>query len=79
MANKNEYVSFVDELPFIVKLIFCIPALNILWAIYRIIKGVTEQNTVVLVVGIIWILGAVSIGWLIDLVSLLVMGHPIFA
>lgn len=79
MAKKNGFVAFVDELPYIVKLLLCIPALNIVWALYRIIKGATEHNIVVLVIGIIWIIGAVSIGWLIDLISLLILGHPILA
>ena len=79
MAKKNGFVAFVDELPYIVKLLLCIPALNIVWALYRIIKGATEQNIVVLVIGIVWIIGAISIGWLIDLISLLILGHPIFA
>ena len=79
MAKKIGFVAFVDELPYIVKLLLCIPALNIVWALYRIIKGATEQNIVVLVIGIVWIIGAISIGWLIDLISLLILGHPIFA
>ena len=79
MAKKNGFVAFVDELPYIVKLLLCIPALNIVWALYRIIKGATEQNIVVLVIGIVWIIGAISIGWLVDLIALLVLGHPIFA
>ena len=79
MAKKNGFVAFVDELPYIVKLLLCIPALNIVWALYRIIKGATEQNIVVLVIGIVWIIGAISIGWLVDLIALLILGHPIFA
>ena len=79
MAKKNALISMIDELPLIIKLILCIPAVNIVWAIYRIVKGVTEQNIVVLVVGIIWIIGAVSIGWLIDLIGILLKGHPFLA
>ena len=79
MAKKNALVSMIDDLPLILKLIFCIPAVNIVWAIYRIVKGVTEQNILVLVVGIIWIIGAVSIGWLIDLIGILLKGHPFLA
>lgn len=79
MAKKNAVVSFIDDLPWIVKLILCIPALNIVWAVYRIIKGATEHNTVVLVAGIIWVIGAFSIGWLVDLIAVLVLKHPILA
>ncbi len=67
----KELLKAVDELPFLVKLILCIPALDIVWALYRIVKGIEEKDTVLLVVGVIWLLGAFSIGWLVDLISLL--------
>jgi hypothetical protein len=75
----KDLIKAIDNLPWIVKLILCVPALDIVWAIYRIVKGVTEQNIVVLAVGIIWIIGAVSIGWLIDLIGILLKGHPFLA
>lgn len=69
VVYMKELLKAVDDLPFIAKLILCIPALDIVWAIYRIIKGVVEKNTVLLVVGIIWIIGAFSLGWLVDLIT----------
>lgn len=79
MAKKNELIALIDDLPWIVKLILCIPALNVVWAIYRIVKGVTEDNLTVLVAGIVWIIGAFTIGWLVDLVSVIIWKHPILA
>ena len=79
MAKKNGLVAAIDNLPSIVKLLLCLPVLNIVWAIYRIVKGVTANDIVVLLVGIIWIIGAVSIGWLIDLIGIIVKGHPFLA
>ena len=79
MAKKNELLALVDNLPWIVKLILCIPALNIVWAIYRIIKGVTEKNTVSLVAGIVWIIGACTITWILDLVYVAMKKQPLFA
>ena len=79
MAKKNGLVAAIDNLPSIVKLLLCLPVLNIVWAIYRIVKGVTANDIVVLIVGIIWIIGAVSIGWLIDLIGIIVKGHPFLA
>lgn len=68
----KDLLKAIDDLPWIVKIILCIPALDIVWSIYRIIKGIEEKNTVTLIVGIIWIIGAVSIGWLIDLITTIV-------
>ena len=38
---KNGFVSAMDGLSKIVKIILCLPFLNIIWAIYRIVKGAT--------------------------------------
>ena len=67
----QSFIKAIDELPFAVKLILCIPALDIIWAIYRIIKGIDKKDTFLLIVGIIWVIGAVSIAWLIDLVTVI--------
>ena len=79
MAKKNALLAFVDDLPWIVKLILCIPALNIVWAIYRIVKGVTENNIVSLVAGIVWIVGSFSITWILDLIFVAMKKQPLFA
>jgi len=79
MAKKNALLALVDDLPWIVKLILCIPALNIVWAIYRIVKGVTENNIVSLVAGIVWIVGSFSITWILDLVFVAMKKQPLFA
>lgn len=79
MAKKNEIIALFDELPWIVKLILCIPALNIAWAVYRIIKGVTEKNNLILVVGIVWIIGACTLTWLLDLIFVARKQQPLFA
>ena len=79
MAKKNGYIELVDDLPWIVKIILCLPALDFVWAIYRIVKGATTQNMVLLIIGIVWLIGAISIGWIIDLVSVILWKHPILA
>ena len=79
MAKKNALLALVDDLPWIVKLILCIPALNIVWAIYRIVKGVTENNIVSLVAGIVWIVGSFSITWILDLIFVAMKKQPLFA
>lgn len=65
----KDVLKLVDDLPWIIKVILCIPALDIVWAIYRIIKGAVQQNAVKIVIGIIWIIGACTITWVFDLVT----------
>lgn len=75
----KEFIKAMDNLPWIVKVILCVPALDIIWAIYRIVKGVVKNNLILTIVGIVWIVPGVTFGWLIDIVSMIFMGKLILA
>ena len=75
-SKKSGYVATLDGLNFWAKLILCLPVLDIVWAIYRIVKGVKTNNVLMLVVGVLWIVPGVAIGWLIDIISTLIFGRP---
>ena len=53
----------MDDLPYIVKILFCLPVIDILWAIYRIVKGVCKGHIVTLIAGIIWFIAARKRGY----------------
>lgn len=58
------YVKFMNNLPFIGKVILALPGLDgLFWGIYRIAKGK-------LILGLIWIFLGTFITWAIDLYSL---------
>ena len=65
----KDFIKAIDNLPFAAKVILCLFGLDLVWAIYRIVKGIDKKDNFLIVVGIIWIIGAVSIAWLIDLVT----------
>jgi len=65
----KDFIKSIDNLPFAAKVILCLFGLDLVWAIYRIVKGIDKKDNFLIVVGIIWIIGAVSIAWLIDLVT----------
>ena len=67
----KDIIKTFDELPFIVKLILCIPVLDIVWTIYRLIKSLDAKNTVGIVVSVILFFCAPFV-WLIDLICVLV-------
>ncbi len=67
----NDFIKTIDGLPKVVKIIFALPFLDILWAIYRIIKAVVKKNTTNLIVGIIWILLGWGILWVVDLICII--------
>lgn len=77
-GKKNGFVAAMDNLPWIVKLILCLPVLDIIWAIYRIIKGATAGKVLTLVFGILWIIPGSVICWLLDLICTIFMGRPKF-
>ena len=72
----KKFVDAMDNLPWIVKLLLCIPALDIIWAVYRIVKGVANKKLGVLIAGILWIIPGAVFCWVIDLVCTLFMGKP---
>jgi len=72
-----KFVEWMDDLPYIVKIIFCLPGLDLIWAIYRIVKGAEKNSVGLLVVGILWAVLGLVILWILDLVTTLVLGKPI--
>ena len=75
----KKLIKEIDKLPLIIKLILCIPAIDIVWAIYRICKGIVKDSILQIIVGILWIVPGVAFGWLIDLIAILLTGKPILA
>ncbi len=77
---KNGFIAAMDNLPWIAKLILCIPMLNFIWGIYRIVKGATQSKGLILIAGILWIIPGGVICWLVDLITTILSGKPtIFA
>lgn len=74
---KNLIKSF-DDMPWVLKLILCLPVLDIVWAVYRICKGADTKNTLMLVVGILWLFVGTTITWIVDLVCTIVSKRPTF-
>lgn len=68
----KELLKAVDDLPWILKVILCIPALDIVWAVYRIVDGVVHNKLANIVLGIVWIVGACTVTWVVDLIFMIV-------
>lgn len=78
MAKKNGFIGAMDDLPLWAKILLCLPVLDLVWAVYRIVKGATGNNVLMLVVGILWIVPGSVICWLVDIISTIVFGAPKF-
>ena len=64
-------INALDSLDWIIKLILCIPCLDIIWAIYRICKGVSEEKGILIIIGILWIVPGAVFLWAVDLVGMI--------
>ena len=72
----KDLVKAMDRLPKILKLILCIPVLDIVWAIYRIIKGLVKNDSFLLVLGVLWIIPGAVFAWVFDLITVALYDHP---
>lgn len=73
----KDFVKAMDNLPWIVKIILCLPVLDIIWAVYRIVKGVANKSVLTLVFGILWIVPGSVFCWLIDLLCTIFAKRPL--
>ena len=66
---KSLIKSF-DSLPWIVKLILALPALDIVWNIYRLIRSLVKENLLGIIIAIILIIPGAAFMWVVDLISI---------
>ncbi|MBO5970887.1 MAG: hypothetical protein J6S14_20620 [Clostridia bacterium] len=71
----DSLIKAIDNLPKIVKLIFCIPAIAIIWMIYRLCRSLAKKNIVGIVLAVVLLFVGIPFMWLIDLVCILFKGN----
>ncbi len=70
-------IKAFDDLPWIVKLILALPGIDsFAWGIYRIVKGINNNDMIQILVGVIWVLAGWAILWIIDIVTILLYKKP---
>ena len=72
----NNFVNSMDNLPWIVKILLCLPVLDLIWAIYRIVMGASTNSVLNIVVGFLWIVIGTTVLWIIDLVCTIISKKP---
>lgn len=73
----KKLVKAFDELPWILKIILALPVVDgLAWGIYRVAKGLSKNDFLLIIIGIIWIVGGIFIFWLIDLITILLYQKP---
>lgn len=66
----GKFVAWMDGRSTLIKVLFAIPFLDIIWVIYRIAKSASEKNTLGVVLGIILIIVGIPFLWLVDIITL---------
>lgn len=67
------FVKWMDDSPLWLKIVFALPVLDLVWAVYRIIKGAAYGKVSTLIGGIVWIIfNLLPILWLVDLICVCV-------
>ncbi len=69
--NLPALIKSFDDLPQVVKLILAIPALDIVWVIYRILRSLNENNALGIIVGVVLLIFGFPFLWLIDIICIL--------
>ena len=70
----KDFIQSMDELSMEVKCLFCIPAIAIIWWVYRIVKSLDKKNNFGVVIAVILLIVSVPFMWLIDLICILEKG-----
>ena len=67
----KDFLKAIDELPDIVKLILCIPVLDIVWNIYRLVKSLDANNSTGIILSVVMLIVGIPFMWVVDLVCML--------
>ena len=70
----KEFMRQVHEFPLLIKVLLCIPMVDIFYSICRVINGAARNDVVRLVIGILTVFPGAFFMWIIDLVFVLWKG-----
>ena len=70
----KDIVKSLNNLPWIVKLILCIPVLDIVWSVGRVINGAANKSVLWIIIGILTIVPGAFFMWAVDLILIIVRG-----
>ena len=70
----KDLVKWFDNLQLLVKVLFCLPCLDILWVVYRLCKSIDKKDTLQIVLAVVLIVIGLPWLWLVDLIFVLFKG-----
>jgi hypothetical protein len=67
----KDLIKAIDDLPFIVKIIFCLPVIAVVWSVYRLLRSILAKNVLAIVLSAILIVAGPAFFWIFDLVCVI--------
>ena len=64
----RNYLKWMENQSRVIRILLCIWIADITWAVYRIGKAALHKNVLELVIAILWVVLAGTVGWILDLV-----------
>ena len=71
----QKFIDWMDSRSRLVKILFCLPIIAILWGVYRILGAIAKKDWVRLVLAIVWVIFAGFVGWILDLIWMILFIH----
>ena len=62
----------MSDLPFIIKLILCIPVLDIVWNITRLCRSIDKKNVLGIVLAALAIFPGAGVVWIVDILCVII-------
>jgi len=66
----KDLIKSIDNLPKLIKLILAIPALDIIWVVYRLMRSFVKNNMLGVVIAVVLIIVGLPWLWLVDLICI---------
>ena len=72
------FINWMEALPLWAKIVFAIPALDIVWVVYRLAKSVEKQNILGIVLAVVLIIVGFPFLWLVDIITLALSNYVLW-
>lgn len=74
----NAIVKGFDSLPKIVKIILALPVLDVVWAIYRIIRSLAKKSFIATLLSILMLILCPTVFWIVDLITIIFLNKVLW-
>lgn len=71
-------ISSFDRLPLLAKIILALPGVDVIWVVYRLLRSLSKENLVGVVLAILILVFGIPILWILDIVTIVSMGRVLW-